>query len=225
MKRQINLNEISDGNLYSAGDLVEVSCNGCKGRAACCHGMGSSIILDPYDVYRLTTGQNLAFEELLADKLELNLVDGIILPNLRMKGAEEQCSFLNTEGRCSIHGIRPGICRIFPLGRIYEDHSFRYFLQINECSNTSRTKVKVSKWIDIKEPERNEKFLTDWHYFLNEAEEAVKRAGDEKAVKNINMYILNLFYLMRYDRERDFYPQFYERLQKGREALTLRHSG
>lgn len=220
MKRQISLNEISDGKLYSSNDLVEVSCNGCKGRASCCHGMGSSIVLDPCDIYRLTTSLNLTFESLLADRLELNLVDGIILPNLKMKGTLEQCAFLNEEGKCSIHGFRPGICRIFPLGRVYEDHSFRYFLQVNECANTNRTQVKVSKWIDTKDSDKNEKFLVDWHYFLNDAEEAVKRAKDEKTVKNINMYILNLFYLMKYDLEKEFYPQFYERLEKGKELLT-----
>ncbi|SHO48616.1 YkgJ family cysteine cluster protein [Anaerocolumna xylanovorans] len=221
MKRQISLNEISDGYLYDTDDLVEVSCNGCMGKATCCHGMGNSIILDPYDIYQLTTDLNQTFEELLADKIELNLVDGIILPNLKMKGAMEQCSFLNDEGRCSIHGFRPGICRIFPLGRVYENHRFRYFLQINECANTSRTKVKVSNWIDTKDLKKNEKFLTNWHYFLNDAEEAVKRAGDETTIRNINMYILNLFYLMKYDKERDFYPQVYERLQKGKELLSM----
>ncbi|MGN6710054.1 YkgJ family cysteine cluster protein [Anaerocolumna jejuensis] len=222
MKRQVNLNEISDGGLYGSNDLVEVTCNGCKGKASCCHGMGSSIILDPYDIYRLTSNLNLTFEGLLTDRLELNLVDGIILPNLKMKGAQEQCSFLNEEGKCSIHGSRPGICRIFPLGRIYENHSFQYFLQVNECVNTSRTKVKVSNWIDTKDLEKNEKFLVDWHYFLNAAEEAVKGAGDEKTVKNINMFLLNLFYLMKYEPDRDFYLQFYERLQKGKELLGLR---
>lgn len=221
MKRQVNLNEISDGSLYNTDDLVEVSCNGCKGKAACCHGMGSSIILDPYDIYQLTTNLNMAFEELLAEKLDLNLVDGIILPNLRMKGATEQCSFLNSEGRCSIHSFRPGICRIFPLGRVYENHSFQYFLQINECANTSRTKVKVSNWIDTKELKKNEKFLTHWHYFLNDVEAEVKKAGDEKTVKSINMCILNLFYLMKYDGERDFYTQVYERLQRGKELLQI----
>lgn len=219
MKRQISLGEISDGRLYGSGDLVEVSCNGCKGKATCCHGMGKSIILDPYDIYRLTTNLNQTFEELLIDKLELNLVDGIILPNLRMKGSAEQCSFLNNDGKCSIHSARPGICRIFPLGRVYENNSFQYFLQVNECVNTSRTKVKLSNWIDIKELDKNEKFLNDWHYFLKALEAAVSKLEDEKLVKNINMYILHLFYLTKYNKEKDFYSQFYERLEKGRELV------
>ncbi|HEX3075682.1 MAG TPA: YkgJ family cysteine cluster protein, partial [Lachnospiraceae bacterium] len=103
MKRNCDLNEISDGNLYGPDDLVEVSCNGCKGNASCCHGMGGSIVLDPYDIYRLTTNLALSFEDLLRDRVELNVVDGVILPNLKMEGTSEACAFLKEDGRCSVH--------------------------------------------------------------------------------------------------------------------------
>jgi hypothetical protein len=39
MKRNCSLEDISDGKLYGIEDLVEASCNGCKGAAVCCHGM------------------------------------------------------------------------------------------------------------------------------------------------------------------------------------------
>ena len=48
-----------------------------------------------------------------------------------MNNEKEACYFLNEEGRCSIHSFRPGICRLFPLGRFYEEEGFRYFLQIH----------------------------------------------------------------------------------------------
>jgi len=166
MKRNCSLDEISDGNLYNRDDLVKVSCNGCKGSATCCHGMGNSIVLDPFDIYRLTTNQNTTFNELLVDRIELNVVDGIILPNLKMTGDLEACAFLNKEGRCSIHAYRPGICRIFPLGRYYENHGFKYILQTNECRNTSETKMKVSKWIDTKDAVENEKFFSRLALFI-----------------------------------------------------------
>lgn len=221
MKRNCSLDEISDGKLYESNDLVEASCNGCKGNAACCHGMGASIILDPFDIYRLTTGLNLTFEGLLADKIELNVVDGIILPNLKMPGTTESCAFLNKEGKCGIHAHRPGICRIFPLGRIYENKGFKYFMQINECSNNSPTKIRVSKWIDTPDLDKNEKFLIDWHYFLNDVERIIKNTKDEKLIKNLNMYILNSFYVKRYAMDEDFYLQFYERMNEAKKLLNL----
>ena len=96
--------------------MVKADCGDCKGCSACCQGMGSSILLDPYDIYRLSTGTGLTFEDLLKGRIELNMSDGLILPNLKMAGEKEACSFLNEEGRCSVHPFRPGFCRLFPLG-------------------------------------------------------------------------------------------------------------
>lgn len=220
MKRYCSLSEISDGNLYNINDLVQVSCNGCGGNANCCHGMGSSIVLDPYDIYRLVTNLDMTFEQLLIDKVELNIVDGLILPNLKMNQISEQCAFLNENGRCSIHSVRPGICRIFPLGRYYENNSFQYILQVNECPNESRTKVKVSKWIDTPDIMENQQFINDWHYFLKDIETMIKNTQDEKLIKNINMYILNSFYLKQYDTNIEFYEQFYERLNEAKKLFS-----
>ena len=150
MKRKVDLNEISDGRLYSSGDMVKVDCHDCEGCSACCQGMGNSIILDPMDLWRLQLGKKENFDTLLANYLELNVVDGMVLPNLKMAGEEEACLFLK-DGRCSIHGYRPGICRLFPLGRIYEENGFKYFIQVHECKKQERGKVKIKKWLGIAE--------------------------------------------------------------------------
>ena len=221
MKRNCSLEEISDGKLYEFNDMVKAGCNGCGGNASCCHGMGASIILDPYDLFCLTTNLKLTFEELLEDKLELNVVDGVVLPNLKMTGASECCSFLNSEGRCTIHSFRPGICRIFPLGRYYENHDFKYFLQRSECKNPMRTKLKVSKWIDTPDYKSRKKYLIDWHYFLNDVEVILQQTEDANLVRNINMYLLNTFYGKSYDNAKDFYSQFEERLHKTRTVLEI----
>ena len=118
MKRNIDLDQISDKKIYTANDMAKLGVDDCSGCHACCTGMGDSITLDPYDVYRLEKGLNKGFDELLAENLELRVADGVILPCLKL-GEKDACSFLSSEGRCSIHPYRPGICRLFPLGRIY----------------------------------------------------------------------------------------------------------
>lgn len=221
MKRNVSLEEISDGKLYEANDLVKADCGGCEGCSACCHGMGQSVVLDPLDVHRLVNGLGISLEQLLQDKLELNVVDGIILPNLRMKEADEACGFLDENGRCSVHSLRPGICRLFPLGRYYENDTFKYFLQVNECQKQNRVKVKVKKWIDTPQLKEYEKFVTDWHYFLNAIEELVANAEGD-VPKNINMYLLQLFYMKPYG-ENDFYEQFAMRIQEAKQTLGLKN--
>lgn len=220
MIRNVSLSEISDGKLYGSNDLVKADCNGCKDCSACCQGMGNSIILDPLDIYRLSIGLKYTFEELLNHSLELNVVDGIILPNLKMSGESERCAFLNSEGRCSIHGIRPGICRLFPLGRYYENNSFRYFLQVHECKK-NKIKIKVRKWIDIPDLKKNEQFVQEWHFFLKAAQDMINNTQDDNLIKNINMLILKSFYIKSYDESCDFYLQFNERLSEAINALNL----
>lgn len=212
MERHVDMNDISDGKRYGLNDMVKADCNDCKGCSSCCRGMGRSIVLDPLDISRLSGYLKLTFEELLVKHIELNVVDGLILPNLKMAGEEERCSFLNEEGRCEIHGFRPGICRLFPLGRVYENRGFQYFLQVHECRNQSRSKVKVRKWIDMPDAKRYEQYVADWHYYLKDLQEGLRDTQEESAVKAVSMSVLKTFYLLPFDEECDFYDQFYERL-------------
>lgn len=213
MKRQVSLEEISDGRLYEANDMVKADCGDCKGCSACCRGMGESIILDPMDIYRITGGLSVPFQSLLAGYAELHVVDGIILPNLNMSGEKAQCAFLNEEGRCSIHAFRPGICRLFPLGRYYEEQGFRYFLQIKECPKENKSKVKVKKWVDTPDLKRYEQYVKDWHFLQKALQKQITEAvAPEETEKEVNMELLNLFYIKPYQTEEDFYGQFYERI-------------
>lgn len=193
--------------------MVKVGCNDCLGCSACCQGMGKSVILDPLDIYRLSKHLNCSFEQLLLDKIELNVVDSVILPNLKMAELSEKCAFLDTEGRCSIHKARPGICRLFPLGRFYENGGFQYFLQIHECVKENKTKVKVKNWIDTPDVKENERYILAWHNLLKKLEKLTGSA-DEAQVKQISLYILQQFFAAPYNYEEDFYPQFWRRLEE-----------
>ncbi len=219
MERKVNLNEITDGRLYGTGDMVKAGCGDCSGCHLCCTGMGTSIILDPYDVYRITQGTGLSFDQMINVNVELNVVDGIILPNIKLTGSEEKCTFLDANGRCSIHPYRPGICRMFPLGRIYNDNGFKYFLQINECPKPNKVKVKVSRWIDTPQLAEYEKYIWDWHCFLKEMEKLVAQLNNSEAAHNVSVMVMRFFYLTMFDNTREFYGQFYERLEYIRKRL------
>lgn len=212
MLREVDINEISDGNRYNKDSMVKIGCNECKGCSECCRDMGNSIVLDPYDIYQLTHGLKCDFAYLMNEKIELNVVDGIICPNIVTKSGEA-CGFLNSKGRCSIHDFRPGFCRLFPLGRIYEDGGFSYFHQIHECPYPSKTKVKVKKWLDIPSLGEYEKYILCWHDFLKKQIEILDSLSLEQN-KELNLLILNIFFIQPYDFERDFYEQFYDRLRQ-----------
>lgn len=219
MLRNVSLKEISDGKLYGRSDLVKADCQDCVGCHDCCCKMGESILLDPYDVYRLEVALGQTFAQLLEKHLELHVQDGVILPNLKMEGRQERCTFLNETGRCSIHPYRPGICRLFPLGRYYEGDSFRYFLQTGECKKENRSKIKVKKWIDTPDLDRYERFVADWHFFVRRMQERLMTAQDMERAKQENLYVLERFYFQEWEAKTDFYEAFGLRLKEARARM------
>src|SRR5699024_4704674 len=140
------------------------------------------------------------------------IVDGMILPNIKMDAKQDACPFLNEEGRCSVHAFRPGICRLFPLGRYYEDGGFRYFIQIHECRKKDRGKVKIKKWLCITDLKSYETYIIAWHDILNQCEDALSGL-DEKQVRILTLYVLKKFYETAYNAadEKGFYEEFYSR--------------
>lgn len=213
MKRFVSMEEISDGRLYGINDMVKADCHDCVGCHKCCHDMVKTIILYPLDAHHLAVGTGKGFPELLEQEVELNVVNGMVLPNLKMTEEGNCCAFLDGQGRCSIHRYRPDLCRLFPLGRFYENGDFRYFLQVGQCDHP-HTKVKVSKWIDTPNYSKNKAYILRWHDLLDQVEEILNTSEDDVLKKNLNLAMLNMFYMTPYDREADFYEQFAARAEK-----------
>lgn len=201
--------------LYGNNDMAKIDCHDCKGCSSCCRDMGESIWLDPYDVWQITTSLGTSFEVLLQKEVELHVEDGLILPNIRMAGeGEPKCSFLNEEGRCSIHAIRPGFCRLFPLGRNYEDGKLSYFVLEDACPAPTKSKVKINKWLGVPCLKDYEGFLVEWHALTKGLRAFYAENTDNDAVtKAVNMQFLQNFYLLPYVAD-DFYPQFSERKER-----------
>lgn len=236
MLRNIDLSEITDGKLYNANDMVRIGVGDCAGCFKCCTGMGSSIVLDPYDAVRLQAGTGKSLSQLIETNfIELSVQDGLILPNMKMirneqlqeladsQGMDEKfdcCGFLDNNGRCSIHDSRPGFCRLFPLGRIYDEGTFHYFNQINECAKKPETKVKIKKWLDTPDITRYEAFVLEWHDLMTDIRKKLDTISENtQMVQQIQVFILKVFFMTPYDIGRDFYEQFERRVQAAGEAL------
>ncbi len=244
MLRYENLSDISDGHIYQLNDSPRLNADGCRGCSKCCESdMGTSIVLDPYDVFELMKATGKSFDDLLVSfAVEVGMIDGLALPHLKM---DKGCSFLK-DGRCSIHDHRPSICRLFPLGRLYrEDGSgFDYILQVNECAKPDRTEVKIDEWLGIPDIERHSAFINKWHRFIRSTVKSVadirereaialkllherKEAGEEisksdiedaeirgeQRIKALMMIYLRHLYMEPYDLNEDFYPQFDSKLK------------
>lgn len=197
--------------LYNANDMAKLGCNECSGCSSCCRGMGQSILLDPYDIFMLQKATGQTFAQLMQDKIELHVEDRLILPSIRMQDDTDACGFLNREGRCGIHAYRPGLCRLFPLGRNYDKKGLRYFLLEDACRVQNRTKVKIKKWLEIGALSKYEEFLIAWHDLRKEVQTQIMERQEDGFTQKVNVRLLETFYQNPYDTGYDFYAQFEER--------------
>lgn len=94
------------------------SCNRCK---KCCH--EKRITLTPYEILRLARNLRLTTKEFIARFTEEG---GTIL---RFRSEDGACSLLGDEG-CTVHADRPGACRIYPLGGLFQLEGEETFAQL-----------------------------------------------------------------------------------------------
>ena len=244
MWRQETIEEISDGKTYTSNDMVKIGTDDCRGCCDCCR-MGPVIVLDPLDVFEMNRFLGQSFEELLNETIELKVIDGLILPVLKLvadpsgaEGAQEPgeaagaeaaaasepgkamvCPYLGADGRCTIHAFRPGICRLYPLGRSWEGDDFHYILQVNECGRCTGTKIKVKKWLGIPDLASYEQFCRDWHSLLSCARRLLEgTAPDGKLRSRICVSLLQQFFLCDWNVD-DFYDIFTKRRKEAMRRL------
>lgn len=162
---------------YKSNDFVPIGCEECNGCCSCCTQMGDSIIQDPFDFWlfsnnmQIAGGGKITFEMLVSEDgpWELSFHDGLLLPNIKMV-EEGRCPFLKENGRCQIHNVRSGLCRLFPLGRQFiEDEMYYVLLGGNlGCEKLkppakAGTEVLIKDWLGYDNLEEYEKFQVLWH--------------------------------------------------------------
>ena len=76
MKREVDLNEISDGRLYSSGDMVKVDCHDCEAALHAAREWEIPSYWIQWICGDCNSEKKKNFDTLLANYLELNVVDG-----------------------------------------------------------------------------------------------------------------------------------------------------
>jgi hypothetical protein len=165
---------------------------------------------------------------------------------MAMNVSTGSCSFLDENNKCKIHTARPGVCRLFPLGRYWEDEThFKYILQKDQCHKDNLSKIKVKKWINSEYGAKYDEFVVKWHAFLvkikgavAQIEENLKSAENEfqngkiaesnvdleearktadTQIRTICMYTLKTFYMTPYGTDENFFEKIGQRIEN---ALT-----
>lgn len=212
-----------DGVKYKYTDYAPVGCNDCEGCSICCRQMGDTIIQDPYDMWlfcskmRLAGGMRVDFELLVSEDgpWELSMQNGLLLPNIKMVD-DGHCPFLNEKGRCGIHPIRSGLCRLFPLGRGFNEDGSIYYYVLNRELGCEKMKgpgenVLVAGWLEHDDMERYELFQVAWHRIKRNLEEKIAYMTEDDA-NEARERLLMVFFDKSYSEH--FYEDFSSRVNE-----------
>lgn len=221
MKTNVDLSTLSDGIIYQLFDLAPTDTDGCIDCSECCHGIGETAQLNPYDVYAIGKALNKSFDVLVTEHIEIRPYNRFRMPYLKMVGSDESCSFLSKSGRCEIHAHRPDVCRLFPLGRVYAEKDYAYFFQPNACVKSELLPIVVDQWIGIERYEENHDFLLVWRQVLKAFDFRLRFVYDPTEKNALVDFFLSAFYAEFLDSDDDFYGAFYKVLPNVKKKLGI----
>ncbi len=211
--------DLQNTKQYTIDDVAKIDTKGCKNCYACCTDVGDLVLLTPYDVYNLRKALNISFDKLLEKNIYLKQCGKLKLPYLQMK-ADKTCSFLNSNHRCTVHFNRPNICRMFPLGRVFMQDDFKYFIEEDSCPASDLKEIDIKTWLNIDEYDANKEFIIIWHNLIKALNFRVKFIYDEAELKELNEFLIDFFY-KDLDITKSFYKQFNNKLKEGKNKLQI----
>jgi len=156
----------SDAAVLGPSDPVQLSC-GTAGCSANCCTNGPHIILNPYEIALICRAAGMSYEDLL-DLVETDRVNGFPLV---MLPREPACPFWTDSG-CRIYGARPLACRLFPLGRVFENGGSSFVLPgRNQCSGlVPETALTLADYLREQDTETQVRMADAWIEFVTEVE-------------------------------------------------------
>ncbi len=128
----------TDTRILSESDLIQLSCgvNGCSSN--CCT-KSAPIVLNPYEIALICRESNMSYEDLL-DIVDTDRAKGFPLV---MLPRDPHCHFWTGKG-CRIYQGRPLACRLYPLGRVFDQGESHLVLpELNICSGLSLSPVNT----------------------------------------------------------------------------------
>jgi Fe-S-cluster containining protein len=156
----------ADAKVLSESDLLQVSCgvNGCSSN--CCT-KSAPVILNPYEVALICSASKMSYEDLL-DVVDTDRARGFPLVMLPRDPA---CHFWTGKG-CRIYQSRPLACRLYPLGRVYDQGKSHLVLpELNVCAGFStRSSKTVADYLRGQDTAVHIIMADHWIAFVNDME-------------------------------------------------------
>ena len=156
----------ADARKLSQTEPLQLSC-GSGGCSSNCCKSGAPIVLNPYEIALICRESGMTYEDLL-DIVETDRVNGFPLVMLPRDPA---CHFWTATG-CRIYRARPLACRLFPLGRVFDNgRSHMVLPERNVCTGLVPSPAKtVSDYLRDQDTDVYISMADRWVEFVNEVE-------------------------------------------------------
>ena len=148
-------------------DPIQLSC-GTVGCGSNCCKAGAPIVLNPYEIALICRESGLSYEDLL-DIVETDRVNGFPLVMLPRDPA---CHFWTDRG-CRIYEARPLACRLFPLGRVFENgRSYIVLPDRNLCTGLVSAPARtLADYLREHDTETQVRMADAWIEFVTDMED------------------------------------------------------
>ena len=214
---EMSSEEIENLKLLGFYDTFEFTCKAC---GKCCK-KRTDLILTPYDIFRIAGYLGRSALEILARYCEVYEGRQSHIPIVRVLPVPPSltCPFLRNN-KCSVNEKKPGVCRVYPLARIYKNDSdgSRYYLNGASCKHEPKT-ITVKEWIGDFASEEAEQVGKVWSEIIHNVHHTIqsqKLKELPEVWKRVFDSMFDAFYA-KYDIQQPFIPQLernYEELKK-----------
>ena len=156
----------SGATVLADSHQLQLSC-GTGGCTSNCCWNSAPIVLNPYEIALICQEGGMTYEDLL-DIVETDRANGFPLVMLPRDPA---CHFW-TAGGCSVYRARPLACRLFPLGRVFDNGRSHIVLpECNVCAGLSPTPAEtVADYLKKQDTEACIEMADRWIEFVSEME-------------------------------------------------------
>ena len=151
----------------------------CKNCGSCCK--NTMIVLYPFDIKNICAHLNLTstkfHQQYSIFSLDETKIERCLLRN------RPDCPF-RADRQCQIYPSRPIRCRLYPIGRYFEEDKITYIIAEQNCLGfESGKKQTIAEWLKQQEITQFDKLTKDWNNFLIRLKENEQR--DNKMFKVI----------------------------------------
>ena len=218
-ERTKNAMESIENRQMKMDDILPFSCTHCGG---CCVPQ-EEILISPLDLFRLAKELGLTAEQFMDQYAECYIGESSRMPIVRVapKGETRRCPLLKNN-KCSVHAVKPSVCRLYPLGRSLhyewdeqekpdmEKSEVIYFHSGCFCGSQSGHQT-VREWLEEFHLLEDESFFIRWSQvvaetsrFLRKLEKMVKRQD----VMSMAWDMVCVILYTQYDIGKEFLTQF-----------------